>query len=513
MTRTVGLVLAVVAALLVAAGTRPPGPSLYGDSAGYLGAAQSLAGNATLRVPFAPYSSPDSTGPLSQWPPGYPALLAAAMRVGGVSAIESARIVDIVAAACTIGLVVLIVGSAAGPAWGVLAALAVAVTTSVVGTHLEVLSEPPFIALAMLTLALLVWRPERPLAAGLAAAAGVLVRYAGLGLAGGVALWALLRPGSLSARVRRAVIGVAPGVIVYVLWSAGRSVRVIHLDRQPAATVRRFAGSAMSWLAPSYVGEGRWADMARLGLKGVLVIAIVALVVALVKSPRRSAALTVATAAAILAGGVGGLLLVARLLESSVAFYDRMLAPVHALLTVALIAALAAWWEGASGTGRRIAGGLVCAWLLVSAGTSVRLIREARAQGLDHTRIGMAPSPVWAWVRDSAAGRPLYTNDPAEVYFQTGRPSRGLPWVMTADSVRAVCAALARRPGLIVWVVGYTAEGLVYPELVDVAVTPARLERAVPLHVVARFRDAMVWAPDSSLAGDPRCAVQSLLQR
>jgi hypothetical protein len=190
-----------------------------------------------------------------------------------------------------------------------------------------------------------------------------------------------------------------------------------------------------------------------------------------------------------------------------------MLAPVHALLAVALIAALAAWWNGATGTARRAAGALVGAWLLVSAGTSVRLIREARTQGLDHTRFDGSISPVWRWVRDSAAGRALYTNDPAEVYFQTGRPSRSLPWVMTADSVRAVCGALAQRPGVIVWMVGYTAEGLVYPELVDVAVTPQRLERAVPLHAVARFPDAVVWAPDSSLAGDPRCAVQSLLQR
>jgi hypothetical protein len=514
-TRALAGVLAALAAVLVAAGTRPPGPSLYGDSSGYLGAAQSLVRQGTLRVPNAPYTSADSTKPLDQWPPGFPALLAIPMRAGA-SPMASARIVVILSAACTIGLVVLIVGGAAGATWGALAALAVAVVTSVVGTHLEVLSEPPFIALAFLTLALLVWWPDQPLAAGLGAAAAVLVRYVGLGLSGGIALWELLRPGPLATRVRRALEGLVPGVLVYLAWStavrrAGGAVRLIHLDRDPVGTVRRFIGSALSWLAPSYVGEGHAADALRVGLKAALLVAIVALVVVLARRrPRdsRPEAFSVASAAAMLAVGVGGLLLVARLLESSVAFYDRMLSPVHALLTVALVAALAAWWSGATSAARRTAALLTSAWFVASAATSARLVHEARTHGLDHTKIGVAPSPMWQWLLTSAPPGPLYTNDPAEVYFQTGRPSRSLPWVMTPDSVRALCTALTRRPGLVVWVVGYTADGLVYPELVRVAATPDRVVRAVPLHSVAQFPDGFVWAPDSSLAGDPRCAVR-----
>jgi hypothetical protein len=515
MTRTLAGVLAVLAAVLVAAATRPPGPSLYGDSAGYLGVAQSLVRQGTLRVPNAPYTSADSTKPLDQWPPGFPALLAIPIRAGA-SPMASARIVIVLSAACTIGLIVLIVGGTAGPAWGALAALAVAVVTSVVGTHLEVLSEPPFIALEFLTLALLVWWPDRPLAAGLAAAAAVLVRYAGLGLSGAIAMWELLRPGPATARLRRALEGIAPGVLVYLAWSSavrrgGGTVRLVHLDRDPVGTVRRFIGSALSWLAPSYIGESRAADAFRIGLKAALLVAIVALIAVLAKRrPRdsRPAAPSVASAAAMLAVGIGGLLLVARLLESSVAFYDRMLSPVHALLTVALVAGLAVWWGGAAPAPRRVAALLTFAWCVASAATSARLVHEARTRGLDHTRIGAAPSPVWQWLHTTAPGGPLYTNDPADVYFQTGRPSRSLPWVMTPESVRALCTALTLRPGLVVWVVGYTAEGLVYPELVRVATTPDRLVGAVPLHPVAQFADGIVWAPDSSLASDPRCVAQ-----
>jgi hypothetical protein len=317
-------------------------------------------------------------------------------------------------------------------------------------------------------------------------------------------------------RLRRAAEGLAPGVLVYVLWSAmvrhaGMAVRIVHLDHEPLATVRRFVGAASSFLAPSYLGEGPIATAGRVGLKGALIVGVIALAVRVGRSGApRVASATLSVAAGVLAAGVGALLLVARLLESSVAFYDRMLSPVHALLAVAIVAAVAAWWPLATRAARAAAVVLGVAWLVTSGGASARLVAEARTHGLDHTHIGAETSPMWAWVRDSAVG-PIYTNDPADVYFQTGRPSRSLPWVMTQDSVRALCGALSRRPGPIVWVKDYTANGLVYPELVRVAATLARVEQSVPVHAVARFPDGVVWLPDSSLAGDPRCAVQSSL--
>src|SRR5215469_14910652 len=87
-----GLTLGALAFGLVLLGTQPPGPGLYGDSAGYMGAAESLARHGTLRIPFAPYVSADSTSPLAQWPPGFPVLIAGPM-LAGASATTSARLV------------------------------------------------------------------------------------------------------------------------------------------------------------------------------------------------------------------------------------------------------------------------------------------------------------------------------------------------------------------------------------------------------------------------------------
>src|SRR5579859_2525529 len=90
---------------LVLLGTAPPGPGLYGDSAGYLGAAESLVHHGTLRVPFAPYASADSTAPLAQWPPGFSTAIAGPM-LAGLGSVTSARYVIAAAAAVSAAAVI-----------------------------------------------------------------------------------------------------------------------------------------------------------------------------------------------------------------------------------------------------------------------------------------------------------------------------------------------------------------------------------------------------------------------
>jgi hypothetical protein len=496
-------IVAVVVGCLVAIGTRPPGPGLYGDDFGYLGAAESLVHHGALRVPNAPYSSPDSTSPLAQWPPGFPLVLAAPI-ASGLSAIQSGRVVVILSAALSAALIVLIVGGASTPAWGVLAALAVGCTTSVVGTHLEILSEPPFITLALLTLALMVREPDRPRAAGVVAAIAVLVRYVGLGLSAGVAAWAALRPGTLATRARRALIAVIPGVVVYVAWStyvrsSGEAVRTLHLEHNPLGAIRRFVGATFAWLAPD---EFRGSVVLKLALFALLLTLAVRVVRSVTAEPARR----VTRAALMLAFGLSALLVTARLLESSVAFYDRMLSPVHVLLDIAIVAALAGWsTTKTTTTARAVAATAVCAWFAASGVASWHVIHEARTAGLDHAGPNVRQSPLWHWVRDSAPPGALYTNDPADVYFVTRRPSRSVPWVATDDSLRALCDAMRRRPGYLVWFNRYRAAGLVYDELLPYTTTPERLERTLPLRAVARFSDGEVWTIDPSSTGTSVC--------
>jgi hypothetical protein len=507
LTATAGIA-AVVVGCLVGVGTRPPGPGLYGDDFGYLGAAESLARFGTLRVPNAPYSSPDSTSPLAQWPPGFPLVVAAPI-AGGLSAIQAGRVVVILSAAISAALIVLIVGGASTPAWGLLAVLVVGSTTSVAGTHLEILSEPPFIALTLLTLGLMVWDPDHPVGAGVVAAIAVLVRYVGLGLSAGVAAWTALRPGTLAARARRVLIAIIPGAVVYLAWSAhvrssGETVRTLHLEHDPVGAIRRFASATFAWLAPD---EFRGSSLLKVALFALLIV----LAVRVVQSRKQNnitaePARRVAGAALLLAFGLSTLLVTARLLESSVAFYDRMLSPVHLLLDVAIVSGLAAWsMTRTSVTARALAATAVCAWFAASGTASWHVVREARTAGLEHAGPNVRLSPLWHWVRDSAPPGALYTNDPADVYFVTRRPSRSVPWVATDDSLRALCDAMRRRPGYLVWFNRYRANGLVYDELLPYTTTPERLERTLPLRAVARFSDGEVWTINPSTSGTTAC--------
>ena len=100
---------------------------------------------------------------------------------------------------------------------------------------------------------------------------------------------------------------------------------------------------------------------------------------------------------------------------------------------------------------------------------------------------------VLGWLRANGAGVPIYTNEPAKIFYHLGRDSRSLPWILDADTVRALEQVLRTRPGMVVWFTGGTAASYVAPDLLPRASTPAKLEGALPLSVVSRGGDGMVW--------------------
>lgn len=488
-----GLTLGALAFALVMLGTRPPGPGLYGDSAGYMGAAESLARHGTLRIPFAPYASTDSTSALAQWPPGFPVLIAAPMVASGASAITSARLIVAASAAATVMLIVALVGSTFGFAWGLVATLVVALSASVVAVHLDALSEPPFITAIVATLWLMTRRPGQPLWYGTAGAVAVLLRYVGLGVVAACALWAALQPAaSLGARIRRGIVAALPGVIVYVAWSAvvhatGGTVRRLHFDHYPVMTVRQFLGATLSWLGPDPVGVTVGAArVPRAGLKVVLVIGVVWVIV------RAWGQSALVRASVIVGAGCAGLLLVAQLLQANVEFSDRMFSPVHAALDIGIVAAVASWWPWS----RRhlIALAAIGVWGLVSVRAVAALVHIARTEGFYHAKLDVVNSRLWTWVRDSATSQPvaLYSNDVADVYFATHRPSRSMPWIVDADTARALATALGRHPSLIIWANGYT-ESVIFPELRSIAATPEGLEASLRVKRRAVFPEGVVW--------------------
>jgi hypothetical protein len=479
-----GLTLGALAFGLVMLGTRPPGPGLYGDSAGYLGAAESLAHSGTLRVPFAPYTSADSTAPLAQWPPGFPVAIAGPM-VAGISAVTSARLVVAASAAVTVWLIVLLLGSV----WGAIAAIVLGLTASVVAVHLDVLSEPLFITATVATLVLMVTVPRRPLLYGIGAAVTVLIRYLGLAVVAACAVWAAIQPApTLGVRARRAVMAALPGAVVYIAWAAvvragGQSVRYLHIDHFPVQTMRQFLGATLAWLGPDTLGN--IPRVVRVGLKSVLLLAVLWV---LARTWRKR----VVAGSILLAVACAALLLTAQLLQGNVEFSDRTFAPVHALLDIGVVSAIAIWWQ----TTRKHAVGVaaVIAWALVATGAVTALVRQARTEGFYHARVAIVHSPLWQWVSDSARTRPeaLYSNDVADIYFLTHRPSRTMPWIVDSVTARQLAAALTRSPSLIIWASGYT-ETVIFPELRPVVATPERLEAMLPLRRVAAFPEGIVW--------------------
>ncbi|HZS57734.1 MAG TPA: hypothetical protein VFA43_00595 [Gemmatimonadaceae bacterium] len=485
-------------------GTRvPPGPGLLGDAAGYLGSAESLVHHGNLRVPFAPYVSADSTSPLDHWPPGFPIAIAAPLRAG-FSPITSARLVVATSAAITCAVIVLLLGSNAGLAWGLAAAGAVGITASVVSVHLDVVSEPPFITAVVATLALMAMRPNRPVLYGLTAAVSLLMRYLGLAIVSAAAFWALMQPASSTwERIRRAVLAALPGIIVWVAWTLfmrahGTEARQVHIDPTPLDSARQLVGATLSWLAPDTVGSGLTNFRAlRIMLKAALTFGVIYVLARQWRGEPNATRRTI-WASLLLVAALLGMLAAADYFNRASTFYDRVFSPVHALLDLAIVAALALWWR----TTRRhaIAIAAVVAWVVASGKATADVVHVGRTVGFYHSTRENVDAPLWRWVRDSTPTRPeaLFTNDNADVYFMSHRPSRGLPLVFDADTARALAAALGRQPALIVWSAGYT-ESVLFPELLPQATTVQKLEATLPLRRIAVFPQGIVWKYDPAL--------------
>jgi hypothetical protein len=522
-----GLATAAAAVALVWDGTRYPGPGLYGDGAGYLGAAQSLAHHGTLRVPFATYDSADSTSVLAQWPPGFPVVLSVPL-LAGAGPMAAIRIVQAAVGGCMVALTAIIVATATAPAWGAAVAVVLLVTPSIVAVHLNVVSEPLYLLCLAIMLWSMVWRPGRPLMYGFAAAAGVLVRYLGVGAIAAAGVWAAFQPGAGRVRARRVAIAIVPGLVVRALWGAsirwaGGAERPLHADHHVGTALRQLAGATAAWLAPWDLGTTTRVIPrgAQAVFKVILGVAIAATIVAEAKAwrdSRRGGAhqpsakgdpgagpfaepdARLLAASTLLAACHVAALLAARLLYSDVAFYDRVLAPVHYLLAVAVVTLIASQWTSVRSSLRLGLAALGLVWVAGAAATTNQLVQIATTVGLDHASVAERRGPTIGWLREHAAGEPIYTNEPAKIFFHLNRDSRSLPWILDADTARTLERALRARRGVVAWFTGGTAASFVAADLLPRASTPAKLEAALPLRVVARDSDGVVWELDPRVA-------------
>lgn len=514
--RRATIIVAVVAALatvlVIQWGTRPLGPGLYGDGVGYLSAAESLVHSGQLRVMGAPYSSADSTTPMAQWPPGFAVAVAVPLRAG-LGLLSAATLIQMLAGALTAVLTTLLVGRLLGPVWGGAAAMAVLVTPALLGTELNVVSEPLYVA----GLAGLLWtmtrRRQRPLLAGLVAAALVLIRYLGVAAVAAAALWAFASPGSSVQRVRRALAAGGPGVVAYAAWGwivrrSGGTITSAIVDHQISPILRALIGASGAWLAP-FTSGSTWLHLA---IKVAIVgLAAGAIVLTMAARPRTSVGAMegssdsarwtadvrqLIVAAGLLAACHLAVLLVARVVTSSVEFSSRTFAPVHYLFTVMGVTAIGATWMASRRAGAlALAAGVV--WLGAGVVATGQLLRESRTVGLDHARADERASPTIAWLRAHSTNVPIYTNEPAKVYFHLHRVARSLPWIVAPDTLERLRQILRRRPGYVVWFAGGQASAYVAAPLLPYAMSFGTLSTRVGLTTAARLGDGVVLVPDT----------------
>jgi dolichyl-phosphate-mannose-protein mannosyltransferase len=483
------ITLGALAAVGTVAITSGAGPGLDPDSMSYMQAASSFLRGGGLRDVQRDWASVDSTMPLSHWPPGFPLALAGAERLG-IDATWGARALNAISAFVTIGGITWLVGDAAGLAAGLVAGLLVMVTPAVVQVHENVLSEPLFIALLVLTLVTMVRARTRPLVSGTLAGLASIVRYAGLSVVGGAVLWQLARAGTLRERMTRALTAALPGIVLQGAWvtrtvhkSGPGSIREISWYGELGPTLREGWHTVSVWLVPG-MSEVRSAFLA---------ICVVLLLLVTIWKVRPARAEQTAHAAGLLAACYVALLLVSRLVaDLTIPLDDRLMAPLFLLLEVALVVMVAPAWRSWPMPVKVLAVGLGTLWWGSALLVSRESARYAVQTGNDLADTCWRRSPLLAWVRANGSGHALYTNVPEALFFRANRLSHEFPEERNAKAAGAFLDTLVRRNALIV---EFDATCM----NVD---NPDTLLARMPVHEVVTLPTGRVLAPLEPLVAD-----------
>ena len=506
------VLLGIVTFTLVLTITDPPGPGLDPDALHYMGAAESVAAHLEYRVPTADWASADSTSLLAHFPPGLSTVLALPVRLG-MTAPQAGRLVNALAAAVTVTVLVLLVSGASTPLTGILFAVALFATDAMHQVHLSVLSEPLFLAWLALTLAAMTRAPDRPLRAGIPAALGALTRYAGVSLVGAAILWSLLQRAPLATRLRRAVVAALPAVLLQGVWV----LRTRHAVGPTAirhfavytdglgATLAQGVETLRAWLVPdpdaavSPLPYHGWLAIAA----GLVLLAVVTRGARQVWTETRPAAAhddvpvvdarRLIAASGLLLGCYLGVVLVSRLLaDPMIPLDERLLAPALVLMTTIAATSIAHWWRAAHTTIARIAVcGALLGWLAASGSVTADDADYALTWGSDLAGDQWRRSELLAWARTDGATRPLYTNWPAAVYFHLHRPARQVPRSDDARALAAFADTVRVRDGRV----------LVFDVPDEEYATRAMLLQLRGLGIVARRQDGVVLAPVSAAPG------------
>lgn len=492
---------AAIAAALVFASTRSPGPGLDPDAMAYVGAATSLVHEGRMRVPTAEWDRPDSTSALSLWPPGFPAAIALPVYFGA-SPVQSARWINVVAAAVSAGAIVVLVSGSTGTPAGIIAAAVVFATQAVFDTHISVLSEPLFIALMLLLLLVMVRARDQLLLMGVLATAVVMVRYAGVAAPAAAISWTLLDARrDFRTRTRRALAVALLPVITVAIWFTRTAVAP---DRHATPDLGLYGGwgaalgqardTFAAWLAPLLP------DGILQGIVALLVaIALVAFMITAARDTvgnrwrrvRGGGVSTLLGATSLLGVWYVAVVVASRAFVGGTIPLDwRILAPLIVLVEIAAVAAIGYWWRAYHFPLHATIAVIALIWFAGAATVTVNDAVYASTEGSDFAGRKWRQSPLIAWVRAHAAGRPVYSNWPPALYFHANRVARELPDSTDPNDVAGFAAQIRANHG---YVAGFNEPS---PDVM----APASLARDIGLREVVRTADGSVWAADTGPA-------------
>jgi hypothetical protein len=434
--------------------TATPGPGLEPDSMSYVGAAERLVRHGSLDVPTAYWWEPDSTSSLGSFPPGFSLAIAIPTALG-VAPVQAARLVIVMAAAATAWVLAAAAFASGGWLGACLAAALALLAPGVMNQHWIVLSEPLSYALLALTLGLMASRPEKPLAYGLTAALANIVRYAEIAAVATAVLWAFGQRGEWRVRFKRALLAGLPAVAIQGAWLLRE--RLVEA-RTPFSTVGEFAGVARTvgqgvgrigaWLVPSPVLPAWEVPIAI--LVGVGVLWLVHQTVGKREAGSGKRETWLAALLTFSAVYVGILLFSRTFVGGEIEFDDRILSPLYLCGGAAVGTMVGGLWGGWQRIGRVAVTMGLAAWVGAAVVVDVGQVRMLRTDGYGYEGVDWQHTDFARWLKVEGKPYDIYSNDPAAIYFLTGRPARMLPMTLAPDSVRRFRDVFLKRPALLV---------------------------------------------------------------
>jgi len=428
--------LAMSATLLVLRAT-PEGLGLSDDSIAYIAGARSLLAGRGYREAWLA-----SNGPVTHFPPGFPAMLAF-IGLFGLDPLRGARFLN----ALLFGLntaVLGVLGERMTRSWvaGLALAALFAANDSLLRLHSMAMSEPLFIFLSLLAFWAFDLHFERHghgvsiLACGVLSGLAYLTRYAGLGLlATFVAALAILPANGGWRRLALFLAGALPWMVAWSIRNqlVGGSMTNRELAWHPpgADNFALALYNLSTFLMPvepwrRALSEVPWLFEALIGLMfGGLLIWILLEGRRWLRRPAPASrpGVMAFVSALYVFGYLAAMLASMSLFDASTKFKLRILAPLYVSLLILLVMAGTWLWK------RRRESALGLALLVF--GLSVYGEANALAQlargGQGFASFQWYRSPAMAFLRRLPAATQIYTNEPAAVYLYTGRGAYVLP--------------------------------------------------------------------------------------